>query len=91
MSAWRARLNWLDMASLGGASLAPYGAYTKRHSRVAAYTETRGGFPVAFAAPSERRTWARAGVELGHRSPSSPPPLLAPSRVMTPLGAAASA
>lgn len=63
-SAWalRAKLDWLDAARLGDFSLSPYAAYTHTRSHVDAYTETGGGFPVAFNEQEHTAREMRLGV-----------------------------
>lgn len=61
-AALRARLDWMDAAALGGFSLSPYVAYTWMETRLDAYTENGGGFPVAYAAARWHTDDLRAGL-----------------------------
>ena len=46
----RGRLDWKNMMRLGDFSFSPYAAYTWLETKLDAYTETGGGFPVAYDA-----------------------------------------
>jgi probable HAF family extracellular repeat protein len=59
--ALRARLDWKNVAQVGAFSLSPYGAYTWTETKLDAYTETGGGFPVAYNAS----TWRSNDLRLG--------------------------
>lgn len=63
-STWalRARLDWNDVASLGSFRLSPFVSYGETHGRLDAYTETGGGFPVAFNEQKYINREARFGV-----------------------------
>ena len=60
--AFRARMDWKDMAHTGGFGLSPYAALTHIESRLNAYNEAGGGIPVQFGAQSVRYEELRAGV-----------------------------
>lgn len=47
-TAIKARLDWKDALTLAGFTVSPYSAFTWSQSRVDAYTETGGGFPVSY-------------------------------------------
>jgi probable HAF family extracellular repeat protein len=61
-AALRARLDWKDAAQAGPFSLSPYAAYTRMETRLDAYTETGGGFPVAYGASKWKTDDLRAGL-----------------------------
>ena len=56
------RLDWKDVARAGGFALSPYAAYTWMETKLVAYTETGGGFPVGYAAAKWRTDDLRLGV-----------------------------
>jgi outer membrane autotransporter protein len=58
----RARLEWDRAWHAAGAAVSPYVDLTHSEARLAAYTETGGGFPVRFDARRERATELRLGV-----------------------------
>jgi probable HAF family extracellular repeat protein len=58
----RARLEWDRAWQAAGAAVSPYVDLTYSEARLAAYTETGGGFPVRFDARRERATELRLGV-----------------------------
>lgn len=62
--AWalRARLDWLDAASLGAFSLSPFAAYSHGHGRTDGYAETGGAFPVTYAASRQTSREVRLGL-----------------------------
>ena len=57
----RLRLDWLDMAKLGKFSLSPYAAYTWSQAHAGGYTESGGGFPVAYNASTTDNNTVRIG------------------------------
>ena len=57
----RLRLDWLDMAKLGKFSLSPYAAYTWSQAHAGGYTESGGGFPVAYNASTTDNNTVRVG------------------------------
>lgn len=61
-SALRARLDWKNAARAGRFSLSPYTSLTWTETRLDAYTESGGGFPVAYAASKWRNEDLRAGL-----------------------------
>jgi hypothetical protein len=58
----RARLEWDALAQAGGMSFNPYGELSYAHTRMDAYTETGGDYPVAFDSREESATELRLGV-----------------------------
>ncbi|MBU6269475.1 MAG: autotransporter domain-containing protein [Sphingomonadales bacterium] len=61
--ALRARVDWKDMLKLGGVvGLSPYLSYAHSHTRIDAYTETGGGFPVTVAKSGRTGDEARLGA-----------------------------
>ena len=62
--AWalRARLDWLDAASLGRFSLSPFAAYSHGRGHVDGYAETGGAFPVTYADASQTSRELRLGL-----------------------------
>jgi probable HAF family extracellular repeat protein len=63
-TAARARLDWKDAVHAGRASISPYATYTWTNSKLDAYSERSGGFPVAFGAA----TWITREARLGAAS-----------------------
>jgi len=63
-STWglRARLDWDHALSLGQISAAPYVDLSHTETRTDAYTETGGGFPVAYDARTNKATQLRVGA-----------------------------
>ena len=63
-SAWglRARLDWEHALSLGQMSVTPYADLSHTETRAEAYTETGGGFPVAYDARTNQSTQLRVGA-----------------------------
>lgn len=61
-SALRVRLDWKDFARTGGLVFSPYAAYTHTWTTVDGYTETGGGFPVAYGTSKWRSGDLRAGL-----------------------------
>jgi probable HAF family extracellular repeat protein len=58
----RARLDWGKAFQAADASFGPYADITYSEARLAAYTETGGGFPARFDARTEKATELRLGV-----------------------------
>lgn len=58
----RARLDWEDAATLAGVGLTPYVDLGYSEAKIAAYTETGGGFPAQFNARKETATELRLGL-----------------------------
>uniref|UniRef100_UPI00286E5931 autotransporter domain-containing protein n=1 Tax=Sulfuritalea sp. TaxID=2480090 RepID=UPI00286E5931 len=58
----RARLDWENAATLAGAGLTPYVDLGYNEAKIAAYTETGGGFPAQFNARKETATELRLGL-----------------------------
>lgn len=61
-AALRARLDWKDAFQAGAFSLSPYAAYTHMRTKLDAYTETGGGFPVAYGAAKWKIEDLRVGL-----------------------------
>jgi len=59
----RVRLDLLNAFSLGGASFTPYVSHTVLDTRLNGYTETGGGFPVAWSHSSMRSQTSRLGLD----------------------------
>ncbi|MBP7565421.1 MAG: autotransporter domain-containing protein [Burkholderiaceae bacterium] len=59
----RLRLDWQDAARVGGAALTPYVSYTHAKTRVDAYTEAGGGFPVRWDERRDTSRIVRAGLD----------------------------
>lgn len=60
--AFRARMDWKDMANLGNFSLSPNAALTHVESHLNGYNEIGGGVPAQFGAQSVRYEEARLGL-----------------------------
>ncbi|WP_449191556.1 autotransporter domain-containing protein [Thauera sp.] len=58
----RARLDWEDAWNAAGASFAPYADLSYGEARMAAYTETGGGFPARFEHSKDKASELRVGV-----------------------------
>lgn len=58
----RARLDWEYAAALGGADFTPYADFAYSRAKMAAYTETGGGFPARFDARTDKSTELRLGA-----------------------------
>lgn len=58
----RIRLEWDRALHLAGGSLSPYLDLSRTESRMAAYTETGGGFPARFDARKEKASELRLGL-----------------------------
>lgn len=58
----RARLDWDDALAFGQVSLTPYADLSHSETRTDAYTETGGGFPVAYDARTNKATELRIGA-----------------------------
>ncbi len=67
-STWglRARLDWDHALSLGHIVATPYIDLSHTETRTDAYTETGGGFPVAYDARTNKATQLRLGVNGSH-------------------------
>lgn len=61
-SALRARADWKNLARAGRFSLSPYASLTWTETRLDAYTETGGGFPVAYGASKWQDEDVRVGL-----------------------------
>jgi probable HAF family extracellular repeat protein len=66
-AALRLRADWIDALAWQDVSLSPYVSLTHYRGRVAAYTETGGGFPVAWNSRAEHATQARLGADAAWR------------------------
>ena len=62
--AWRARIDWRNLARMHDWSLSPYAALSQMRSSMAAYIETGGGFPAAFDKQTTTVSDLRAGAVL---------------------------
>ena len=60
----RARLDWQDALRLGKTGFSPYASITYLNTRLDAYIETGGSFPVRFDASHENSTVARIGGDM---------------------------
>ena len=58
----RVRLDWEAVRRLAGTDFSPYLDLSYGETRLAAYTETGGGFPARFDASTEKATELRLGV-----------------------------
>lgn len=58
----RARLDWENASTVAGAGLTPYVDLGYNEAKIAAYTETGGGFPAQFNARKETATELRLGM-----------------------------
>ncbi|MDP2821193.1 MAG: autotransporter domain-containing protein [Sulfuritalea sp.] len=58
----RARLDWDSAYRLAGADFSPYADLSYTEAKLAAYTETGGGFPARFDARKDKATELRVGV-----------------------------
>jgi len=65
-AAMRLRLDLEDAARLGNATLTPYVDATYTRTRIAAYTETSGGFPARFDARTENVAEVRLGADAAY-------------------------
>lgn len=67
MNTWglRARLDWENATALGGADFTPYVDLAYSRAKMAAYTETGGGFPARFDARFDARTDKATELRLG--------------------------
>lgn len=61
-TAVRLRLDWLDMARLGGFTLTPYTAFTWSQIKMGVYAETGGSFPVAYSSGPSSSNDLRVGL-----------------------------
>lgn len=61
-NALRVRLDMKDALQVASFSLSPYAAYTHIRTRLDGYTETGGGFPVAYSASKWKTDDVRVGV-----------------------------
>ncbi|PVZ20484.1 MULTISPECIES: autotransporter domain-containing protein [unclassified Pseudomonas] len=59
----RVRLDLLNAFSLAGAGFTPYVSHTLLRTRLDGYTETSGGFPVAWSPSTARSQISRLGVD----------------------------
>jgi probable HAF family extracellular repeat protein len=60
----RLRLDWHQMANIGGWALTPYTSITYTQTKIDADTEQGGGFPVRWDERKEDSTTARLGLDL---------------------------
>jgi probable HAF family extracellular repeat protein len=67
-AALRLRVDWIDALAQGGLSLSPYTSLTHYRTSLKAYTESGGGFPVAWNARAENATEARLGADATWRA-----------------------
>lgn len=58
----RARIDWLDAASLGATTFSPWAALTLSQTNVDGYTEHGGAFPVRFDAQAHTAAELRVGL-----------------------------
>lgn len=58
----RARLDWENAASIAGAGITPYADLSYSEAKLAAYTETGGGFPARFDARKDKAAELRVGA-----------------------------
>lgn len=59
----RIRLDWHEMANVGGVMLTPYIGFSYLQTTIDAYNETGGGFPVSWNKREEKATTARLGLD----------------------------
>jgi probable HAF family extracellular repeat protein len=62
----RVRFDWLNALSLGATDFTPYVSHTFIRTRRDHYTETGGGFPVAWADSKARSNTSRLGLDAAH-------------------------
>lgn len=60
------RLDWLNAATIADTAITPYIGLSRANSKVDAYTENGGGFPVAYDDMSDHATIARLGADYVH-------------------------
>lgn len=60
-TALRLRLDFKNIAEVNGLNFSPYISYTRQNTKLAAYTETGGGFPAQFSASNWRSDNLRIG------------------------------
>ena len=58
----RARIDWLEAASLGATTFSPWAAFTLSHTNVDGYTEQGGAFPARFDAQAHTAAELRVGL-----------------------------
>jgi probable HAF family extracellular repeat protein len=63
----KAKLDWINAAKLGSYSVSPFAALTVSQAKVAAYTETGGGFPASFAEQKTDSSEIRIGAALSRK------------------------
>ncbi|MGF0536898.1 autotransporter domain-containing protein [Agrobacterium sp. ES01] len=62
----KARLDWLDAASINGTAITPYAAISRAWSHADAYRESGGSFPVSYDAVDDHQTIIRLGSDFIH-------------------------
>ncbi|MGZ9721703.1 autotransporter domain-containing protein [Rhizobium miluonense] len=60
------RLDWLNAATIADTAITPYIALSRANSKVDAYTENGGSFPVAYDEMNDHSTIARLGADYVH-------------------------
>ena len=60
------RLDWLNAATIADTAITPYIALSRANSKVDAYTENGGSFPVAYDEVNDHATIARLGADYVH-------------------------
>lgn len=60
------RLDWLDAVTIADTAISPYIGLSRANSKVDAYTESGGSFPVAYDEMSDHATIARLGADYVH-------------------------
>ncbi|MBF7142626.1 MULTISPECIES: autotransporter domain-containing protein [Pseudomonas] len=62
----RVRVDWLDAFEVGATRFTPYVSHTYLHTALDHYTESGGGFPVAWEGNNSRTNTSRAGLDAVH-------------------------
>lgn len=60
------RFDWLDAVTIADTAISPYIGLSRANSKVDAYTESGGSFPVAYGDMSDHATIARLGADYVH-------------------------
>jgi probable HAF family extracellular repeat protein len=60
------RLDWLNAATIDNTAITPYAALSYAHTKVDAFTEDSGSFPVSYDATDDHATIARLGTDFVH-------------------------
>ncbi|KIQ02253.1 hypothetical protein RU07_12490 [Agrobacterium tumefaciens] len=60
------RFDWLDAVTIADTAISPYIGLSRANSKVDAYTESGGSFPVAYDEMSDHATIARLGADYVH-------------------------